>query len=268
MRIKRSGAIKMLSIYSSAFQLQANNILGWQKSFRNSCETADELVIALNTSTDDSEQLIREELRDYTNWKIIHTSFTKDQPGFDGLIKNAAMQACSGEFKLCIDADEFILPRQKPLWENLCFQLKFDNCLGYALPSLDLFLDWGHYKALNSKVYLSKGKTFRGIANQIKKQGGFIDTTRDDSCCLITEDGNYAPVKFFPNDLSAIENDESVVIVHMGYISKDSRLQRNRNFWNQHWIDCAGGTLPAHVMHDSEDSFNHYDCKPHNLRLS
>lgn len=257
----------MLSIYSSAFQLETNNIFGWQKSFRNSCETSDELVIALNTSTDNSEELIRAELKEYDNWRIIHTSFTKDQPGFDGLIKNAAMQECSGEFKLCVDADEFILPRHRPLWENLCFQLQFDNCLGYALPSLDLYLDWSGYKALNSKVYLSKGKTFRGIANQIKKPGGFVDTTRDDSCCLITEDGNYAPVKFLPNDLSAIENDESVVIVHMGYLSIDSRIQRTKNFWAQHWLDCAGGTLPAHKIHLDETTFGHYDYKPHNLKL-
>lgn len=256
-----------LSVYSSAFQLQANNILGWQKSFRNSCELADQLVIALNTSTDESEEMIREELKDYENWKIVKTSFSTDQPGFDGLIKNAAMQECDGEFKLCIDADEFVMPRQRHLWENLCFQLKFDNCLGYALPSLDLYLDWEHYKALNSKVYLSKGKTFRGIANQVKKQGGFVDTTRDDSCCLITEDGNYAPIKFHPNDLSAIENDESVVVVHMGYLSKESRIQRTLNFWGQHWLDCAGGTLPAHKIHHDESTFSHYEYKKHNLKL-
>lgn len=256
-----------LSIYSSAFQLQANNIFGWQKSFRNSCELADELVIALNTSTDNSEELIREELKDYDNWKIIKTSFDKSQPGFDGLIKNAAMQAATGECKLVIDADEFVLPRHRPLWENLCFRLKFDDCLGYALPSLDLYKDWDHYKSLNSKVYLSKGNTFRGIANQIKKAGGFVDTTRDDSCCLIMENGDYAPVKFHQNDLSAIENDESVVVLHMGYISIQSRIDRTNAFWGQHWLDCAGGTLPAHQIHNDESTFSHYEYRKHNLRL-
>lgn len=256
-----------LSIYTSAFQLQANNIFGWQKSFRNSCLMADELVIALNTSTDNSEELIREELKDFDNWKIIHTSFEKSNPGFDGLIKNAAMQSCRNDIKLVIDADEFILPRQKHLWDNLCFQLKFDNCLGYALPSLDLYKDWEHYKSLNSKVYLSKGKTFRGIANQIKKPGGFVDTTKDDSCCLITEDGNYAPVKFIPNDLSAIESDELVVVVHTGYLDLKSRIDRTNSFWAEHWIDCAGGTLPAHVIHKDLKSFDHYEYKKHNLKL-
>jgi len=66
----------MFSIYHSAFNLIKHGFVGWQQSVQNSCKFADEVIIAINTSTDGTKEAIEECLKEFSNWKIIETNFS------------------------------------------------------------------------------------------------------------------------------------------------------------------------------------------------
>ena len=113
----------MFSIYHSAFNLIKHGFVGWENSVKNSCRFADEVIIAVNTSTDETKEKIAECLSEFSNWRIIDTDFSYQDPWLDGKIKNEALQACTQDFKIQLDLDEYIPLWQKPLWQNLAMQI-------------------------------------------------------------------------------------------------------------------------------------------------
>lgn len=256
----------MLSIYTPLFNVIQNDIRGWQKSISLSAEFADELVVAINTSTDNTEEEVRKVLAPYNNWKIVNTSFPREAP-MDGQIKNAAMQACSNEFQLLIDGDEYIQKWMRPLLDNLLFQFKFapQKCL--MLPSIDLFRDENHYKSINLKQYITKKGVYRGISNQARNPDGTANTQISDGTEVLNENGNMVESILTTTTLEDLEYGRIPYIIHEGYLHLDSRLNRGLAFWNEHWMITGGGRKPAHIIHESMESFNSYEYKRHNLKL-
>lgn len=257
----------MLSIYTPLFNVISHDIRGWRKSLINSCETADEVVVAINTSTDSTELEVRKVLSPYGNWRIINTSFEKNA-AMDGLIKNAALQACSSEFQLLIDGDEYIQSWMRPQLNSLLFQFKFSQPKVLCLPSVDLFRDENHFKCINNKQYITKKGVFRGISKQARNSDGTANTMISDGTEVIDENGNMLEPAFLRNvTLEDMEAGKIPYIIHCGYLFLDSRLNRAKAFWNEHWMVTGGGRKPAHVLHDTMESFDCYEYHPHKLRL-
>lgn len=258
-----------ISTYQTAYNILTNGFSRWQESVINSCQFSDEVIIAVNTSEDDTDSAIRDTLWEYKNWKIVPANFSKLDPLWDGRMKNLALQHCTKEFKIQKDLDEIIPLWQKPLWENKLFQLKFSGAKVMAVPSVDLFNDEGHFKAINWKTYVNIGQAYRGPSAHALKPGYFINTQISDGTELIDEKFNaLLAIASGPCDLAALESGEEIFVLHYGYIDKQERIKRNEVFWGAHWLQESNGTKPAHVLHDSLESFNHYEYKPHNLRLS
>lgn len=258
-----------ISIYSTAYNILQNGFSRWQESVLNSVQFADEVIIAVNTSDDDTDSAIRDTLWEYKNWKIVPANFSKLDPFWDGRMKNLALQHCTQEFKIIKDLDEEIPLWQKPIWENKLFQLKFSGAKVMAVPSVDLYCDVNHYKSINLKTYANIGQAYRGPSANALKPGYFINTQFSDGTELIDESFNLLPaIASSSCDLAVLENCEEIFCVHYGYIDKQERIKRNSSFWGAHWLQESNGTKPAHVLHDSLDSFNHYEYKPHNLKLS
>jgi hypothetical protein len=242
----------MFSIYHSAFNLIKHGFVGWQQSVQNSCQFADEVIIAVNTSVDDTKEAIEESLKDFNNWKILETNFSYQDPWLDGKIKNEALQACTQDFKIQLDLDEYIPLWQKPIWENMAMQMVFHPCQCAAVASVNLYKDWNHFSSINHKQYFHKGQAYRAPCKASRKEDGTINTKMSDGCDLV--------------DQNILEQNVAPFVVHFGYVDLDSRLKRNHEFWHEHWYVEGGGQDPAHVIHMKHEDFE-YPYIEHKLKL-
>lgn len=259
----------MISLYTTCYNILTNGFSDWQDRLKSHAEFADELVVVVNQSEDETETAIKDFLAPYKNWKVIPANFSKLDPLFDGRLKNLALQNTTQEFKVQIDMDEEIGLWQRPLWENKLFQLKFSGAKVMAVPSVDLYKSVNNYKAINWKTYANIGQAYRGPSANALKAGYFINTQISDGTELIDEKFNLLPaIVSGPCDLATLESGEEIFVTHYGYVSVEERVKRTEKFWGDHWLQESNGTLPAHQIHHDESTFNHYDCKPHNLRLS
>lgn len=250
----------MFSIYSSAFNLIKNNF-SYKETIANFCSFADEVVIAINKSEDNTIEAIKS--LKHNNLNIIELDIPYNDPLLDGKVKNGALQATTQEFKIGLDMDEYIPLNQKPMWENLAYQLRFDNVDCYMIPSLNLYKNKDHYFSITNKWYLHKGNLYRGAVNFAKRANGTIDTTKSDSCELIDSEGNLAKSKYLPNDIRLLRKKNVPFVVHTGYLDFHNRILRNENFWKNHWEIESGGEKPLHKVHSSIEEFN----EPHFLHL-
>lgn len=256
----------MFSIYHSAFNLIKHGFTGWQQSIQNSCLFADEVVIAVNTSTDGTKEEIEKILHSHSNWKIIETNFSYQDPWLDGKIKNEALQACTQDFKIQLDLDEYIPIWQKPMWENMAMQLMFSNQQCFSVASVNLYKDWEHLSSINHKQYFHKGQAYRAPCKQSRKPDGTINTLISDGCDLVDLEGDYISTAFTNNVKEDLENGLAPFVVHFGYVDLDSRLKRNHEFWHEHWYVEGGGQDPAHKIHMKHDDFE-YPYIKHKLKL-
>jgi hypothetical protein len=243
----------MFSIYSSAFNLIKNNF-DYIESINNFCRFADEVVIAVNKSEDNTFEALNS--LNLNNLKLIETDFSYQDPLLDGKIKNEALQVTKEEFKIGLDMDEYIPLWQKDIWTNLAYQLRFDIYDCYMIPSINLYKDKDHYFSIGHKWYLHKGNLFRGAVNFAKNQNGTVDTSRSDTCELIDSSGNLVSSKMFDNDINSLRSKIVPFVVHNGYLNLQDRVLRNKNFWKEHWKIESGGTEPKHKIHESLEDFN------------
>jgi hypothetical protein len=256
----------MFSIYTSAFNLIKNKF-NYKFHIQNFAQFADEVVIAINTSEDNSVN----ELRDFVidncnNVSILETSFSYDDPLLDGKIKNAALQVTKQDIKIGLDMDEYIPLWQKPLWQNVATQLIYSTYKSVMIPSLNLYKDRNHYFSINPKWYMHTKGFYRGPVNFARKQDGTVDTTKSDTCELIDENGNIPYSIQIPHDINSLRTKNIPFVVHTGYVNLENRLIRNKNFWKEHWKTESGGIEPTHKVHESLEDFKE-NYQEHNLDI-
>lgn len=256
----------MFSIYTSAFNLIKNKF-NYRYHIQNFAQFADEVVIAINTSEDNSVN----EVRDYViencdNVYILETNFSYEDPLLDGKIKNAALQATKQDIKIGLDMDEYIPLWQQYLWENIGNQLMYSQTKAVMIPSLNLYKDKDYYFSITPKWYMHKKGLYRGPVNWAKKEDGTVDTLKSDTCELIDENGNLVHCIQTPNDIESLRKNNSPFVVHTGYLSLDNRILRNQNFWEKHWKIESGGQPPKHKVHQSIDDFQE-NYQEHKLNI-
>lgn len=269
-----------ISIYSSAFNLIKNNF-DYIGAIKNFTSFADEVVIAVNESEDETFVKLKSLEHDFFNLKIIATNFSYDDPLLDGKIKNAALRQCSKSFLIGLDLDERIPSRHYHRWHLMCHQLQNSEYDAFLIPSINL---WGSlytvkkdYKSnLTFKWYLHKNlkSLKRGPVDFAMKPDGYIDTSKSDTCELVYEDNSLVKAKYItlPNMPHLLEHyfkklDESLIYVfHLGYVDFQNRVDRNKNFWYSHWRTESNGEPPKHKVHMDVNEFNE-ETERHNLRL-
>lgn len=253
-----------LSIYTSAFNLIKNGF-DYKTSINRFCNFADEVVVCVNSSDDETLEELTVLKNDYSNLVIISSNYSYEDPLLDGKIKNSALQSTTGDIKIGLDMDEYIPQWQKTLWkqmaENLLSERTYD-C--YMIASVNLYKDKNHYFSITPKWYLHKSGLFRGPVNYARKPDGTINTQISDSCELIDLVGNIAKSAFISNKIEVLESGNIPFVVHEGYVNLDARLLRNENFWAKHWLLESGGVPPPHKIHRSLEDFDTLALK-HNL---
>ena len=245
----------MFSIYTSAFNLIKNNF-NYKHHIQNFSQFANEVVIAINTSKDNSLNEVRDFVSmNYYNVYILETNFSYEDPLLDGKIKNAALQATKLDIKISLDMDEYIPLWQKPLWENIGNQLTYSPSKAVMIPSVNLYKDKDHYFSITPKWYMHKKNLYRGPVSWAKKENGAIDTSKSDTCELIDEKGNLVYSVHTPSDIEFLRTNTNPFVVHTGYINLNNRILRNKNFWEKHWKIESGGEPPKHKVHQSINDF-------------
>ena len=91
----------MLSIYSTAFNVIKNNF-DYKDAVKNFCLFAQEVVISINKSDDDTWEAFEELKKTYGNLTTIPASVSYDDPCIDGKLFNLALQNTTQEFKILL----------------------------------------------------------------------------------------------------------------------------------------------------------------------
>lgn len=231
----------MISVYTSAFNILANKF-PYETYLKYAIQFADEVVIAVNKSTDNTIDVLRQ-----SNCKIVECDIPYDDPLLDGKIKNIALQNTTQPIKVQLDLDEYIPTSQRMLWRILGEQLLNDhNVSALFLPVIDLYKDMDHCKSINAKWYMHKAGLFRGPVNFGKLNNGHVDINKSDTCELIDQNGNLIPaISLMRNGTIAeklfyIKSQNLPFVIHTGYLDLTTRILRNHQFWKQHWSIEAG----------------------------
>lgn len=255
-----------ISIYSSAFNLIKNKF-DFIDSIYNFCNFADEVVVCVNISEDETYEELFKLKSIYNNLIVIQSNFSYEDPLLDGKIKNEALQKTTNEIKIGLDMDEYIPLWQKNIWLNLATNLSFDSFDCYMIPSINLYKDINNYFSIGPKWYLHKSGLYRGPVNFARKDNGTVDTSKSDTCELINQNGDLANFcQVSPFDIDSLRTCNYPFVVHKGYLNLQNRLIRNENFWNKHWKIESGGEEPQHKVHMKMEEFNE-NYQEHKLRI-
>lgn len=229
-----------LSAYISLFNVTKNSF-PWQESLDSAAAFCEEVVIAINQSEDDTVAVIRAWAADKPHVKIVETSFAYTDIEFDGKVKNAALQACTGDVLIQLDADEVLLLKQKPRWVAHARQLLNLNVDCYMIPSVDLYGDRSRMRKqpIGVKFRMHKKGLRRGVWERAWR-GDKIDTSMSDTCELLNQQGHLVrclPVApdFVLQPQFASQLDNYLYTIHLGYLSLEHRANINKVIWADHW---------------------------------
>lgn len=262
------------SIYLSIFNIE-KHAFPWRESLDSAVAFAGnegEVVIAVNQSEDKTLDIIREYVATRPNVKVIETKFAYDDVTFDGAIKNAALQACTKEVCIQLDADEVLPLSQRKKWEIAAQQLLRTTIDCYLIPSIDLYGDRDHIsnKNVGTKFRLHKKGLKRGVwARAWQIPGKQFDISMSDSSELLNREDQLVRCQglvpeFCLQPSFAHMLDDYIYTVHLGYLSLEHRANINKAVWGPHWSLRAG--REAGVETDVEKLAKQATIR-HNLKL-
>jgi len=250
------------SSYTSAFNLIKMGF-DWQNSILNYSQFMDEVVIAINTSEDNTFESVSKFLEEkgISNVILCQCAFDYSDLAFDGKIKNFALQHTSGDIKISCDIDERFPLNQKDLWRTVGeYLLSQNEVSAFLIPSINLCGDIYHYKDIGYKWYMHKDGLYRGIVNFAKRQDGKIDTDRSDTCELIDANGNLVQTLKFNNSIEGLREGQIPYVFHYWAVDKDQRIKQNE-FWQPVWSNRAGKEI------NTKTDFLKMQIKEHQLKI-
>jgi hypothetical protein len=237
----------MISVYTSAFNLVKNSF-NYQVTLDNFLSLADEVVVAVNTSEDDTLAQLKDFAVMHGALKVIETAFKYDDISFDGAIKNAALQATTHPVRIQMDLDETFVPSHKPRWRKYAQKLLDSKVDCYLIPTIDLWGDCDHIRADKDTGYkfrMHKGGLKRGIWYKARV-GDYINTRMSDTGELLTmmDDlvenvESIVPSHYF-HPLMVFMLNNYVFTVHHGFESFEQRVNVNKAIWKKAWEQRSG----------------------------
>lgn len=263
-----------LSAYISAFNLVANGF-DYEIALHRALAFFDEVVVAVNTSTDDTLACLQYVATIEPRFKVVSTDLAYTDVTFDGRVKDAALQACTGDVLVQLDLDEYPPPGQRDLWRRVATQLLASPVDCFMIPTVDL---WGSVDTIRAdapigvKFRMHKRGLHRGVWREAwLSYGKRFDTSRSDSCELLQPDGSLAralhivPTQFLGAATHRMLNGHPFT-VHTGYADLNQRVRVNKAIWADHWTLRNGGH-DARVAVDT-DTLRGYPLIKHHLDLS
>lgn len=256
-----------ISIYSTAFNVIKKNF-NFKQALNNWFVYADEVVISVNTSEDDSyEQIVAYGKEMGFNLIVNKTDFSYDDPFCYGKIENSALQACTGDLLIQQNLDERFRCDKNiltVLGESLLSQ---KDIMAYWVPVINLYGSYDNYIDIGKKWYIHKRGLFRGPVNFGIKDNGRPDYNKTSTDELIDQNGNLVPASallMHENFLKEYVEAGYPIVYHLGFVDFNERLSRNK-FWKPFWEKATGGDENRHMMSIEEMAAR--EAKPHGLPL-
>ena len=258
----------MFSIYISAFNLIKNSF-PYLKNLYLACKFADEVIVVVNKSVDETLDLIKSYCNKYNNLKIIETNFDYNDIKFDGACKNMALQATTQKVKIQLDLDEYIPLSQKNKWLEYADKLLNTNYECLMIPSIDLFGNKDYIRSdqnIGIKFRMHKIGLKRGVWKYAWIDNK-INTSKSDSCELLNSNDDLVnSIHIVPqrllNPIFSFELNNHIFTIHEGYLDFKYRVNINKNFWKEKWEQRSGH--PENVITEIE-ALKMYPTIKHNL---
>ena len=250
----------MLSLYTTLFNLSNFNF-DIEETFSNWLYYVDEIVVNTLESQfkEVSEEISKTKFAD--SIKTISTDLNIEEDLYwDGKLKNAALEKCNNDVVIQVDFDERISGGREA-FTNLVTEInRHDSPCSIMLPTIDLYEDLYHFVNLGYKWYLHTRKgTYRGPVNFAIKEDGSFDSEKSDTCELIDAEGGLIPCI---GKLNLTENGPK--IIHLGYLSLESKNKINESFWGKIWHHRKTGIKSKGFIPEKIKSGDPRK-KPHNL---
>lgn len=258
-----------------SFYTQAWNAIRFGFDYRDALDNyalyADEICVAVNTSTDGTRDVIAAyaKERGYPV-RIVDTAFDfATDPFAYGKVVNAALQACTGDFLIQRDLDERWCGDKEVLLKLATHLQLRSNAKAYFIPTIDLYGDIRHYVVTSRKWYAHLPGLFRGPVNFGLKADGRPDYDKTSTDELIDAQGNLVSTISLLDDLS-IESLRAYVAkgmpysMHLGFVSLKDRAER-AVWWGDFWRRATGGDPNGHVT--SVEELLKRETKEHGLPL-
>lgn len=231
---------------------------------------ADEIVIAVNTSTDATYEVLETQARakGYPV-KLLRTSFDfAADPFAYGKTVNAALQGCTGDLLIAQDMDER-WAGDRAMLERLGAQLGIVGAKAFFIPTIDLYGSADSFVSISRKWYAHLPGLFRGAVNFGLKPDGRPDYNRTSTDELIDRDGNLVatyPLLDEPTigHLRTYAATGMPFSFHLGYLNLTDRVERAK-WWGPFWERATGGDKNGHVTDINE--LLKRETKPHGLAL-
>lgn len=219
-----------------------------------------QIVIAVNTSDDNTATLVREHAKTLLDPRhsvtvdVIDIAIPYTDPEFDGRGKAAAIAAAKYPYVMLLDCDERVMPKQRHLWAQLIHELERNRAIdGFYIPVVDLMGDEQHYKGVGTKCYLHRSgpNITRGVWKGGYREDGSINTESSDTCDAIMADTRElikaAPLLMqgLPHyiTMGQLESGQVPLVLHYGYLDQEQRVRQSA-FWAPVWTQRRGGTNP------------------------
>lgn len=238
----------------------------WMGALINFLSIADEVVVMVNTSEDDSYEAMAKFSEEFRGLFIYQSHFDYSDPEFDGKIKNEALKMTTGDVKVSLDLDERIPVYQREMWRALAENLlNTTHISAVMIPSVNLCGDEYHYKDIGYKWYMHKNGLKRGTVRFARKEDGKIDITKSDTCELLNDDDGLVPSYYFPREIEALRSDKIPYVFH--YWGVDSKQRERQNlFWKPVWENRSGDRVgDILTLKEDVDSIEVY---PHGLSIN
>ncbi|MEK6882987.1 MAG: hypothetical protein AABY22_25410 [Nanoarchaeota archaeon] len=259
---------KSISLYSTAFNVIKCKF-DYSDALTNFCNFAEEVVLSVNTSEDNTLEAIQQWKKDnkVEHLKILETNISYESPWWDGLLKNNSLQNCTYERCIQCDLDERIIFCHKDRWLYYFDRLEKSKFKAYLVPSVEVIGDmksirWDKKKHLLFKWHLHlKNGTYRSPVKEARLLNGCIDILKSDTCELTDKDGNLIESPFLlpdflvkkPNLQEYLKflDEQGIFCYHLGYLDASNRIFRNQSFWSRAWEVEAGRPIEI-PMHESQ----------------
>lgn len=248
----------MTSVYTSAFNVIKGQF-NIESALKNFSLVGDEIVIATLQNEDGTLELLKS-FQDLFPIKIVETDYTTKTFAVDGRLKEAALQNCSNEFCIQLDADERV--GNPDVWHEFIsndesIRQSFGQTDALMLPVVNLYRDLNSYKDVSFKWYFHKREGLhRGVVNFARLPDGKFDKSKSDGCELIYADGSLVRAhKVSYHGMGFIEdyaNAGAPFVVHFGHLDLFRRIELNKQFWEKTWESYDG--KPANVLTNIVDA--------------
>lgn len=236
----------MTSVYSPLWNAIAMK-LDFKAAIANWLTFADEISIAVNTSTDSTWEALDTYVTE-TGLPVVLTKTEFDlmaDPFAYGKIENTALQRCTGEILIQQNMDERMRVDRDILDMIGLKLIATPNVGALFVPNIDLYGSREMYLPPRAaKWYIHKPGFFRGAVNFGLKADGRPDYNKTSTDELIDRNGNLVPTVPLLEDLS-IEALRAYVargmplVYHLGYVDFKERLDRSI-WWKARWEKVTG----------------------------